>query len=116
MLGSAGTDTIVAASRWVEGALLGSLATAAAVLAVAGIGFLMLTGRIELRRGATVVLGCFVLFGAAGIARALPGLAYGDGTVAVTPAAPVTVMAPAAPPAVPAVTDPYAGASVPRNR
>jgi len=36
-----------------------------AVIAVASVGFLMLTGRINWRYGAVVILGCFILFGAA---------------------------------------------------
>jgi type IV secretion system protein VirB2 len=59
------------AAQWVEGALLGSFATALATIAVAWVGFLMLTGRIELRRALLVVLGCFILFGASTIARGL---------------------------------------------
>jgi type IV secretion system protein VirB2 len=39
----------------------------AAVIAVAAVGFMMLTGRINWRYGVTVVLGCFILFGAASI-------------------------------------------------
>jgi type IV secretion system protein VirB2 len=38
-----------------------------AVIAVAVVGFLMLTGRINWRYGATVIVGCFILFGAATI-------------------------------------------------
>ena len=33
-------------------------------MAVAAIGFMMLTGRMNWRYGATVILGCFILFGA----------------------------------------------------
>ena len=36
-------------------------------MAVAVVGFMMLTGRINWRYGATVVLGLFVVFGAASI-------------------------------------------------
>jgi len=39
--------------------LLGNAATAVAVIAVAMVGFLMLTRRINWRIGATVILGCF---------------------------------------------------------
>src|SRR3546814_6795556 len=56
---------------WVEGAALGSVATSVAVVAVAAIGLLMLSGRSELRRGITVVLGCFLLLGASAIGRAI---------------------------------------------
>jgi type IV secretion system protein VirB2 len=60
----AGSGPIIAALGWVQGTLLGNVATAIAVIAVAMVGFMMLTGRINWRMGATVVLGCFILFGA----------------------------------------------------
>lgn len=63
----AGSGAIVGAVRWLEGTLLGTVATVAAVIAVAAVGFLMLTGRMNWRYGAVVVLGCFILFGAASI-------------------------------------------------
>lgn len=63
----AGSGPIVAALAWVQGTLLGNVATAVAVIAVAVVGMMMLTGRINWRVGATVILGCFVLFGAATI-------------------------------------------------
>jgi type IV secretion system protein VirB2 len=47
--------------------LLGEVASGVAVIAVAVVGFLMLTGRINWRYGATVIFGCFILFGAATI-------------------------------------------------
>ena len=62
-----GSGVIVSAVRWLEGTLLGTIATVVAVIAVASVGFLMLTGRINWRYGATVILGCFILFGAASI-------------------------------------------------
>lgn len=63
----AGAGPIVNAVEWVQATLLGHVATAVAVIAVAMIGFLMLSGRLNWRMGATVILGCFVLFGAATI-------------------------------------------------
>ena len=63
----AGSGVIVSAVNWLQGTLLGTVATVAAVIAVASVGFLMLTGRINWRHGATVILGCFILFGAASI-------------------------------------------------
>jgi type IV secretion system protein VirB2 len=63
----AGSGVIVSAVRWLQGTLLGTVATVVAVIAVASVGFLMLTGRINWRYGATVILGCFILFGAASI-------------------------------------------------
>ena len=63
----AGSGVIVSAVRWLQGTLLGTVATVVAVIAVASVGFLMLTGRINWRYGATVIVGCFILFGAASI-------------------------------------------------
>ena len=63
----AGSGPIVAALAWLQGTLLGNVATAVAVIAVAMVGFMMLTGRMNWRFGATVIVGCFVLFGASAI-------------------------------------------------
>ena len=62
-----GSGVIIGAVNWLQGTLLGTVATVAAVIAVAAVGFMMLTGRINWRHGAVVILGCFVLFGAASI-------------------------------------------------
>ena len=62
-----GSGPIVAALGWMQGTLMGNVATAVAVMAVAAVGFMMLTGRLNWRFGATVIVGCFVLFGAATI-------------------------------------------------
>ena len=63
----AGSGPIGGAAEWLQGTMLGNVATAIAVMAVAAVGFMMLTGRINWRYGATVVLGLFVVFGAASI-------------------------------------------------
>jgi type IV secretion system protein VirB2 len=63
----AGSGPIVNALAWLQGTLLGTVATVVAIIAVASVGFMMLTGRMNWRYGATVILGCFVLFGAASI-------------------------------------------------
>jgi len=62
-----GSGPIVAALSWLQGTLLGNVATAVAVMAVAAVGFMMLTGRLNWRFGATVIIGCFILFGAGAI-------------------------------------------------
>lgn len=62
-----GSGVIIGAVNWLQGTLLGTVATVAAVIAVASIGFMMLTGRMNWRHGGVVILGCFVLFGAASI-------------------------------------------------
>jgi len=72
-----GSSPILAALQWVQGTLLGNLATTAAVIAVAVVGFMMLTGRIEWRRGLTVVVGCFIIFGAVAIVAGIRTLAGG---------------------------------------
>ncbi|MNS86603.1 TrbC/VIRB2 family protein [compost metagenome] len=62
-----GSGPIVSAVHWLQGTLLGTIATVVAVIAVACVGLLMLSGRINWRHGAVVILGCFILFGAASI-------------------------------------------------
>ena len=74
----AGSGPIVAALAWMQGTLLGTVATAVAVMAVAAVGFMMLTGRMNWRFGATVIIGCFILFGAASIVGGIQqAAAYG---------------------------------------
>ena len=73
----AGSSPLLAALSWVQGTLLGNLATTAAVIAVAAVGFLMLTGRMDWRRGLTVVVGCFTIFGAAAIVAGIRSMAGG---------------------------------------
>lgn len=71
----AGSGPIVHAVSWLSETLLGTVATVAAVIAVAAVGFLMLTGRVNWRYGATVVLGCFILFGAGAIVAGIQATA-----------------------------------------
>jgi len=73
----AGSSPLIAALDWVQGTLLGNLATTAAVIAVAAVGFLMLTGRMDWRRGLTVVIGCFIIFGAVSIVAGIRSLSGG---------------------------------------
>jgi type IV secretion system protein VirB2 len=71
----AGSGPIVAAVSWLQGTLLGNVATAVAVMAVAAVGFGMLTGRMNWRFGATVIIGVFILFGAASIVAGIQSAA-----------------------------------------
>ena len=71
----AGSGVLVSAVQWLQGTLLGTIATVVAVIAVAAVGFMMLTGRINWRYGATVILGCFILFGAASIVAGIQSTA-----------------------------------------
>jgi type IV secretory pathway VirB2 component (pilin) len=102
---------------WVQAATLGSTATAIAVIAVAAIGLLALSGRIELRRSVSVVIGSFLLFGAAGLASGLTG----GGTESLGGVATKDNSAPLKSSLISSgrqsdVYDPYAGASVPSPR
>jgi type IV secretory pathway VirB2 component (pilin) len=113
----AGSSVLVAAISWLQDVLLGTAATSIAVIAIAAIGFGMLTGRVNIRHGATVILGCFILFGASTIVN---GLRYAASGVGGYDPPPVVVAAPPPPPPphvqpskTPAPYDPYAGASVP---
>lgn len=72
-----GSGPIIGALNWLQGTLLGTVATVAAVIAIAAVGFMMLTGRIDWRRGAIVILGCFILFGAASIVAGIRAAAGG---------------------------------------
>lgn len=71
----AGSGVIVGAVHWVQGTLLGTVATVVAVIAVAVVGMMMLTGRMNWRHGAMVILGCFILFGATSIVAGIQAAA-----------------------------------------
>jgi type IV secretion system protein VirB2 len=70
-----GSGVIIGAVRWLQGTFLGTVATVVAVIAVAVVGLLMLSGRINWRHGAIVILGCFILFGAASIVAGIQSTA-----------------------------------------
>ena len=117
--GSADTagDALRAAASWLQALLLGSIASVIAIVAIAAVGLMMLSGRIDIRRGITVVLGCFLLFGAPVIAAGLQGIAAGNAPQSMT-YAPATVSSippqtTPVPSRTPAPYDPYAGASLP---
>lgn len=76
-LDPAGSGVFASAAGWVQGTLLGNVATTVAVIAVGATGLAMLTGRIDWRRGATVILGCFIVFGAAAIVAGIKSAAGG---------------------------------------
>ena len=74
-----GSGPIVSALSWLQGTLLGNVATSVAVIAVAMVGFMMLTGRLNWRVGATVLIGCFILFGSAAIVSGIQSTASVSG-------------------------------------
>ena len=106
-------SAIVAGVMWVRDALLGTVATSVAVICVAAMGYEFLAGRVSVRRTMTVLIGCFVLFGAPHIATALGALAIRESPSALVgrePAVPLSVAPPRMPshPA-PDPFDPYPG-------
>ncbi len=111
----AGASALVAAVAWLQETLLGTVATTIAVISIASVGLGMLAGRVDMRRDATVIIGCFILFGASSIVAGLQSAAgSGFGDTADAHPMPVQPPAPAATFAAPAKPyDPYAGASVP---
>ena len=76
-LDPAGSNVILTAVNWLQGTLLGNVATAVAVIAIGATGLMMLTGRIDWRRGATVIVGCFIVFGAAAIVAGIKSISSG---------------------------------------
>lgn len=106
-------SAISTAADWVSNLLFGPLATAIAVIAIASIGIALMSGRVDVRRGLSVVLGCFLLFGAKGIADGLKSAAISDTlpTIASVPSAPVYAAVPSTGNNTNAF-DPYAGAAV----
>ena len=122
LLDPTGSTPIVAAVQWLQGTMLGSVATTVAVVSVASVGFMMLAGRLEVRRGMIVVLGCFIVFGASSIAAGIQAAAQGGAARG----GPYRYEPPAASPLADAIEnfqrspsnptrDPYAGAGVPRR-
>jgi len=100
-----------AASDWITGTLMGSLAVILCVIAVAFVGLLMISGRLAIRDAARVVIGCFVLLGAPVLAAGLRGVA--DEAVVVVPQSSLNLPSPPeATPRAPSTYDPYAGASL----
>lgn len=114
------SSPFLAAIGWIQGVALGTIATSIALIAVASIGFLMLGGRVPVRRGATVIAGCFVLFGAPAIAAGLLGSLQSKRDIPMRATRPPSPLAAAIPRPTPVPTpapsyDPYAGAAVPQR-
>ncbi len=102
--------------HWIEGVVLGELTVGVCVLALALMGALMLTGRLPLREGARIVVGCFVMVGAPVIASAF--VVVGGNAISIEPPPPPSdngSKATSRPPLRPADYDPYAGASLNQN-
>ena len=112
MIAPTDASAITAATGWIEAVLTGPVATALATLAIAGVGFGLLAGRIAVRRAVQVVLGCFILFGAPVLVQELTAALRGN-SVAVPDMANGPPVSPPPAPRQPPGGDPYAGAAVP---
>lgn len=105
---------ISGALGWIEGSLLGQAAVSLCVIAVAIVGLTMLNGRLPLRQGLRVVLGCFVLLSAGVIVQGVSG-AWGESSVAAPAVNSEPQLLYQREPLPPATFDPYAGASLRRE-
>ena len=103
------SSSFAAASDWVTGTLLGSVAVSLCVLAIAFVGLMLMTGRLALRDGLRVVIGCFALLGATAIAAGLRGAADGFATPGTSEPEVQAQALPDPPPLPPAAYDPGAG-------
>jgi len=110
---SSGDSSLSDSVDWIESLLLGEVAIALSVIAVAMIGFIMLTGRMPFREGGRMALGIFILLGAPAIAAAFHS-AWEDNE-APAPIASATVPPEPVRDLPPASYDPYAGASLRRD-
>ena len=111
---SDGAPALFSSVDWVCELLTGTIGTSIAVLGVAWVGFALLQGRLPVRTGARIVLGCFILFGSPVIVAAFLQMARpepGGPTAMSVQIAPPSVAVPSHPPQF----DPYAGASVPNH-
>jgi type IV secretory pathway VirB2 component (pilin) len=102
---------LVTAANWLQQVVAGNAALALGVIAIAVLGLAMFNGQVSVRRGLTVVMGCFLLFGAPSVGRVLSGFASGSRAQIGTPS-PDTDARPASLPAPPPTRDPYAGAGL----
>ena len=106
------TGVLENALGWINAVLLGELAVGLCVLAVAILGMLMLTGRLPLRQGGHVILGCFVLLGAPVIAAQIVGVSQERRNYVVEPEPVVSEVLPPREDMPPADYNPYASATM----
>jgi len=79
-------DTLEPIEQIIEsiiGIMTGPIATGVAIIGVASIGYMWMTGRMEMLRAITIVFGMVIIFGAANIVNALrDSTGFGDaGTI-----------------------------------
>ena len=69
-------DTLEPIEQVIEsiiGIMTGPIATGVAIIGVASIGYMWMTGRMEMQRALTILIGMVIIFGAANIVNALRG-------------------------------------------
>ena len=115
LLDPSGARPLERAASWLTGLLTGGLVVTLCVIAVAFVGFLLLTGRFDIRRAGLVALGCFVLLGAPIIASAFLTITTSVSQTAPPPPAPIVAVEDVRGDLPPAEYDPYAGASMRRD-
>ena len=108
--------SVATAVTWVQAALTGTIAASIAVIAIAAVGVGMMSGRIDIRRAAITVMGCFVVFGAPSIAAGILA-AVNPGANDVPDIASVVTEGPKRLPRITSQPDydPYAGAAMPTH-
>lgn len=114
LFNAASEPVLPSATGWVTASLFGDIAVSLCVLAVAFVGFMLMTGRLALREGVRVAIGCFTLLSAPIIAAGLH-TAAGDVDAVNSPKELIIETAPAPSPPPSASYDPYAGASLARD-
>jgi type IV secretory pathway VirB2 component (pilin) len=112
-------NAVALAMRWIESIVTGSLAMSVAVICVGAFGLMLMSGHVPRRRGAQLIIGCFIIFGASAIANGLSAMMFSRSeapmAVLAAPSLSVRSVPPRTSPPLPPF-DPYAGAAVPPRR
>lgn len=108
---ASGALAVERGAEWLVSLVTGSLALGLCVLAIAIIGFLMFSGRLPVRAGLGVVLGCFVLLGAPTIAAVFVAVGQ-DMSQSSRSLEPSSQLTEPRDDLLPSKFDPYAGASL----
>ncbi len=115
LLEPTGSSSLTVLARWIEGVLLGDLAVILAIIAVALVGLLLVTGRFAARQAAQVAIGIAIVFGAPTIAAGLLGAADRGASPAPQMASSETEASPRGD-LPPGNYNPYAGAALRNDR
>jgi type IV secretory pathway VirB2 component (pilin) len=102
------------AAALITGPLAGEFAISLCVIAVAIVGLMLMTGRLVIRDGMRVVIGCFILLGAPLVANGLRTV-VDEASPSYVPSEPSAPDGPSQAPLPAANYDPYAGASLRQN-